>query len=385
MNTDFMPFPREELDRRLDRVRRRMEELRIDACVVTSPENIFYLTGLDHFGYFAPHLLVVPRENDPRLVVRQMEHVAVEAMLTNARFVGYLDHESPADHVIHQIREMKLDAGRLAMERRTMFAPLENSLRIYEGLHEAEWTDFSDEIDRIRMVKSPLEMNYVRKAGAISTAMMRAAADTFGPGVGENEIAAEVNRAMCLAGGDPPGFWPFIRSTPTIGMEHVTWNQRILEPGDRLFVELSGAVKHYHAPMGRIFFVGGLPEGTQEISKVTIDAFNAVTANLKEGRTAAEVYEEWQSVVDAAGLSHYTRHHCGYMVGIGFPPGWVGGSMVVGLRRYSDLELKEGMVFHLLSWLIGTGKGDYLVTNAAAVGKDRGEVLIDFPMEPTAK
>jgi Xaa-Pro dipeptidase len=327
----------------------------------------------------------VPKDHEMRLVVRQMEQVAVDAMLKNGRFIGYLDHEHPADHVIQEIKSMGLAKGQLAMERRTMFAPLENSVRIYEGLAEAKWHDFSDEIDKLRMVKSPAEMEYVRRAGKISTAMMQAAANTYGVGVGENEIAAEINKAMCLAGGDPPGFWPFVRSTPTMGMEHVTWGNRKLEKGDKLFIEMSGAVKHYHAPMGRLFFLGDPPKETLEISKVTIDAFNAVIESLKDGMRAADVYEKWQDVVDAAGLSHYTRHHCGYMVGIGFPPGWVGGSMVVGLRRYSDLVLKEGMVFHILSWLIGTGKGDYLVTNAAAVGKNKGEVLIDFPMEPEFK
>lgn len=385
MVNEFMPFPLDELNQRVENVRTIMQQKKLDACIVTSPENIFYLTGLDHFGYFAPHILIVPKDHEMRLVVRQMEQVAVDAMLKNGRFIGYLDHEHPADHVIQEIKSMGLAKGQLAMERRTMFAPLENSVRIYEGLAEAKWHDFSDEIDKLRMVKSPAEMEYVRRAGKISTAMMQAAANTYGVGVGENEIAAEINKAMCLAGGDPPGFWPFVRSTPTMGMEHVTWGNRKLEKGDKLFIEMSGAVKHYHAPMGRLFFLGDPPKETLEISKVTIDAFNAVIESLKDGMRAADVYEKWQDVVDAAGLSHYTRHHCGYMVGIGFPPGWVGGSMVVGLRRYSDLVLKEGMVFHILSWLIGTGKGDYLVTNAAAVGKNKGEVLIDFPMEPEFK
>ena len=385
MNNEFLPFPLEELEGRVRKVQEKMAEDNIDVCIVTSPENIFYLTGLDHFGYFAPHILIVPRDRKMGLVVRQMESVAVEAMLINARFIGYLDHENPADLVVREIRAMGYEKGRLGMEKRTMFAPLENSQRIYQGLDSADWCDFSDVIDKVRMVKSPLEMEYVRKAGKISTAMMKAASDTFAVGVSENEIAAEVNKAMCLAGGDPPGFWPFIRSTPTMGMEHVTWRDRKLEKGDRLFVELSGAVKHYHAPMGRLFFLGDMPPQTQEISKVCIDAFKAVIGNLKEGTRAADVYEAWQAVVDEAGLSHYTRHHCGYMTGIGFPPGWVGGSMVVGLRRKSDLVLKEGMVFHILSWLLDSGKGDYLVTNAAAVGRDAGEVLIDFPMEPMAK
>ena len=385
MLNEFQVFPDKELSERLERVYHEMDKNALDAGIVTSPENIYYLTGLDHFGYFAPHILLIPRKERMRLVVRQMESVAVNAMLNNAEFVGYLDHENPADVLVREIKALGLDRSRIGMERRTMFAPLENSMRIYDGLIYADWADFSDVVDRLRMIKSPLEMEYVRRAGQISTAMMQAAADAYAPGVAENEIAAEVNRAKCQAGGDPPGFWPFIRSTPTMGMEHVTWRERKIEKGDQLFVELSGAVKHYHAPMGRLFFVGGLPSETQKIAETTINAFNAVIDTLIEGKTAADVYEQWQSVVDAAGLSHYTRHHCGYMVGIGFPPGWVGGSMVVGLRRHSDLKLKEGMVFHILSWLINSGQGDYLVTNAAAVGREKGEVLIDFPMMPIAK
>ena len=38
----------------------------------------------------------------------------------------------------------------------------------------------------------------------------------------------------------------------------------------------------------------------------------------------------------------YRRHHCGYLVGIGFPPSWTGGNKVTGLRHDSDLEIKEG-------------------------------------------
>lgn len=380
-----MVFPMNELNQRVEKVRKVMEKKGLDVCIITSPENIYYLTGLNHFGYFAPHILLVPREKEMRLVVRQMESVAVEAMLKNAKFVGHLDHENPADFVVKEIKEMGFSKGNLGMEKTTMFAPLANSERIYSGLNEVKWFDFSNEIDKLRMVKSPLEMGYVRKAAKVSNKMMEAAINTFGIGVGENEIAAEVNKAMCLAGGTPPGFQPFIRATPTMGMEHVTWSERKLEKGDQLFLEMSGAKHQYHAPMGRIVFLGDMPKETLGISKVCIDAFNAVIGSLKEGVRAADVYEEWQKVVDDAGLSHYTRHHCGYMVGIGFPPGWVGGSEVVGLRRHSDLVLKEGMVFHILSWLLGSGKGDYLVTNAAAVGKNGGEVLTDFSMEPVVR
>jgi Xaa-Pro dipeptidase len=94
---------------------------------------------------------------------------------------------------------------------------------------------------------------------------------------------------------------------------------------------------------------------------------------------AAEVYRAWQGRVDEAGLSHYRRHHCGYLVGLGFPPSWTGGSMVVGLRHDSDLVLRPGMVFHLLSWLMGAGRGDYFVSNTAVLTDEGCEVLTKAP------
>ena len=92
-----------------------------------------------------------------------------------------------------------------------------------------------------------------------------------------------------------------------------------------------------------------------------------------------EVYAAWQDVVDKAGLGHYRRHHCGYSVGIGIPPSWTGGSKVTGLRRDSNLVVATGMVFHVLSWLMGTGRGDFFVSNTVLVGEQGSEILTRTP------
>ena len=67
-------------------------------------------------------------------------------------------------------------------------------------------------------------------------------------------------------------------------------------------------------------------------------------------RKAKEVYAGWKSTVDEAGMTQYRRHHCGYLVGIGFPPSWTGEPRVTGLRHASDLEMKVCSTFHLMSW-----------------------------------
>ncbi|TJV74820.1 MAG: aminopeptidase P family protein, partial [Mesorhizobium sp.] len=62
---DRNPFSEAEIAGRLVRVRTALAERKLDAAVFASPENVFYLTGLDHWGYFAPHLLIVPLEGKP--------------------------------------------------------------------------------------------------------------------------------------------------------------------------------------------------------------------------------------------------------------------------------------------------------------------------------
>ena len=100
-----------------------------------------------------------------------------------------------------------------------------------------------------------------------------------------------------------------------------------------------------------------------------------MVAALRPGARAREVYAAWQATVDAAGLGHYRRHHCGYAVGVGVPPSWTGGNTVTGLRHDSDLVIEAGMSFHILSWLMGVGRGDAFVSDTVLLGTDGPEIL----------
>jgi Xaa-Pro dipeptidase len=121
------------------------------------------------------------------------------------------------------------------------------------------------------------------------------------------------------------------------------------------------------------------------MAALTADAFAAVVGAMREGVLFRDVYAAWQGVVDHAGLSHYRRHHCGYVVGIGLPPSWTGGNKVTGLRRDSDIVLKTGMSFHVLSWLMGTGRGDFFMSNAVLLGPSGAEVLTRTPSGVTVR
>jgi Xaa-Pro dipeptidase len=377
------PFPffsPEEYDARLLAVRKSMVDQHLDACLVSVPENIYYLAGINHWGFFAYHMLIVTGAGEMVLIARAMEQMTMDVQLTNARFVGFEDLDDPAQTTTAVLKELGLEQARMGIEKNSLYLPMAIVEGIRKGLPLVEWMDASDLISQQRVSLSAAEIQYTRQAASVSDAMMKAAIATAAAGVSEKEVAAEVHRAMIVAGGEYPAFGPFIRSTPTLGFEHGTWTERTLEPGDKLFVELSGSAGRYHAPMGRLLFVDKMPPGTEEIAQVCLAAFENVTRAIRPGVAAHQVYQAWQDRVDAAGLAHYRRHHCGYMVGSAFPPAWSGGGVPRGLRRNSDLILRSGMVFHLMSWLMHTGRaGDYFVSDAALVTDDGCEVLTTVP------
>lgn len=376
------PFSDSELANRAERVRIEMQKLGLDIILLSSPENIFYLIGLDHWGYFAPHLLVVPADGEMTLITRAMERVAVKNMVRNAAFEGHSDSETAADLAVRFLKG-KLTGKTVGLEQWSSGMAYGFGNLVRSGLDPAAWQDITGMVDQLRLVKSAEEQGFMRRAAAASDEGTQAAIAAIHDGASEADVAAECLAAMTRAGGTPPGFGPFIRPQARMAEEHTSWGDGVYKSGERVFLEVAGCVARYNAPQGRLVSIGKISDEDAEMAEISKSAFEALLKGLKPGVRARDVYAGWQAVVDAAGMHEYRRHHCGYLVGIGFPPSWTGGNRVTGLRHDSDLEIEEGMTFHAMSWFTETGRGDFFVSNCVLLGPDGAEVLTLTPMGPT--
>jgi len=372
------PFTDAELDRRLTAVRAAIAERSLDAAILSTPENIFYLTGLDHWGYFAPHMLIVPLTGRPLLLTREMERITVENMVRTADFRGHSDSETVADLAAIALADWRLKGRPIGIE--AWSAGLSHGLaQALQALCDADWTDVTGMVDLLRQVKSGEEQVLLRHAAAATDAGTAAAIAALHDGAAERDVAAECLAAMTRAGGEPPGFGPFLRPQARLGEEHTTWGQGTYAQGQTVFLEIAGCVGRYNTPNGRLVHIGPAPEGNRAVAEIAERAYGAVLAALRPGARARQVYAAWQAVVDDAGLSHYRRHHCGYVVGIAFPPSWTGGNTVTGLRHDSEVEIKQGMSFHIMSWLMGCGRGDFFLSNCVLLTDKGPETLTTTP------
>jgi len=372
---EHAPFPKDELDRRINRVTEALAEQDLDGVVIASPENIYYLTGMDHWGFFAAHVLVVNRDGEMALTCRAMEKITFDNQVRNARFYGHQDHEELSEYVAQAITDLGLSGGRVAIERRSLFLHLHHAEGILEKAKVREWSDGSGLVDNLRQAKSPLEIEYTRKAAKAVDIGMSACINMICDGATDYEVAAEYMRASTLAGSEPTGFGPFIRPTTRLGEEHTTWRGEIFRNGDAVFLENAASYRKYHAPMGRLVYIGSAPKGAEKSAELAMNGMKAICGALKVGGKAGDAYAAWREVAASAGLADYERHHCGYMVGIGFSPSWTGGSMVTSLFPGSERTLEQGMVFHAHSWFTDTDVVDYFISNTVILTKDGAEVL----------
>lgn len=424
--------PHAEYERRLAAVRERMQSMGLDACLVSAPENVYYLSGLEHQGYFAYELLIVPLVGTPILVTREMERATVRDQVPWVEHVGYSDGVQPlpspkarsedllmadrdesgetvglrpwemslgvsvsgpvADAADNPVRETVgalqsagLGGSRIGLEKRASFLPYLIAERVIQELPHATWSDCSGLVDDCRLVQSPIELELTRRAAVVSDSMMLAAIAAAGPGVRERDVMAALYDAMFRRGGTYPGFIPLVRSTHSLEHEHGTWGDGELRRHDILFLEMAGCVRRYHAPLGRLVFVGRAPKRADTVRRTCEEAMTRAAEAIGPGVRADEVYRAWDSALRQRGLAGYHRHHCGYAVGIGFPPSWSGSGTPRGLRRGSSLELKEGMVFHLMSWLLRTGRGDSFLSDTIVVTSDGCEFLTNVSRELTVR
>ena len=373
------PFTDAELERRIAAVRQQMAVRELDIIMLSSPENIFYLIGLDHWGYFAPTVLIVPADGDLTLITRQMEHVVIRNQVRNAIFVGHTDSETGADKIVEFLAG-KTGGKALGMEEWSSGLAYGMGAQIKDQMTAGIWHDITGMLDEMRLVKSAEEQVFMRQAAQSADAGTQAAIAAIHDGALEADVAAECLAAMTRGGSTPPGFGPFLRPFHRMAEEHTSWGAG--KHSEAVFLEVAGCVSRYNAPMGRLVNIGGISDEDAEMAEICKQSFNSALAALKPGVAARDVYNGWQSVVDAAGMPEYRRHHCGYLVGIGFPPSWTGGPRVTGLRHDSHLEMQEGMTFHMMSWFTETGRGNYFISNTVLLGPDGAEVLNDTPYGP---
>jgi Xaa-Pro dipeptidase len=369
-------FTVEEYQSRLAGLRARMAARGVDFLLVTTPENIYYLTGYQSIGYSSYQCVIVGMEGDPLIVVRLLEEGLVRRLAWMDGFVTYGDTADPIAATVDAVRELRRPGQTVAVEENAWFLTIRNYRALWAAL--GDLADGSRLVEAGRKIKSPQEIEYIRLAARTTEAGFQAAAEVARAGVTENDIAAASYDAMTRAGSEYLCIDPIVTSGPRSGIAHTTYLRRTLEPGDAVLLEYAGCWHRYFGPTMRTILVGQVPDEVERMTQVCIDAVDAAIAAIRPGITSHEADKAARDVISRAGFADNYRKRLGYSVGIGFAPDW-GEGHIIHLNENDPSVLEPGMVFHMPPALRRYAQWGVGMSETVLVTETGCEVLTHFP------
>ena len=100
---------------------------------------------------------------------------------------------------------MNLDKKNIGVEYESYGLTGRNALRLNQSLKDFSLQDESFLISKLRLVKSPSELSYVKKAGHLADKALEKAWELAHPGMDESSILAAMQGEVFAGGGDYPG------------------------------------------------------------------------------------------------------------------------------------------------------------------------------------
>ncbi len=369
-------FPAAEFAARKARVLAEMRRKNLHAMLLFRQESLYWLTGFDTFGYVYFQCLLLRDDGRMALLTRAPDRLQARftSIIEDIRiWVDGADAE-PTAAAAALLRELGCAGRTVGVEWNAYGLTALLGQRLAASLDGACRTlDASDLVSRLRVVKSPAELAYVRRAAVLADGALDAAVQGARPGAFEGDILADMHGAVFRGGGDDPANEFIIGSGAGALMCRYFSGRRHLDADDQLTLEFAGTFRHYHACLMRTLLVGRADPRLVSMHAACADALLAAEAALRPGEPAGGVFDVHARVLDAAGLRPHRLNACGYSVGSTFAPNWMDWPM---LYTGQDLVLESGMVFFVHIIVFDADAGMAMTLGRTSLVGDRGpEVL----------
>ena len=319
-------FTREELAGRRAASIAAMQKRGLDGLLMFRQESMYYLTGYDTFGYVYFQCLYLGADGRVMLLtrapdLRQAQHTSD---IEDIRIWVDGPEASPATELREILRSFGCAGKKLGVEWEAYGLTARNGMRLQQAFEPfATLIDASDLVSRQRLVKSPAEIAYVRKAAELADLALDEAHRLAAPGTSEAEILAAMQSVIIRNDGDDPANEFIIGSGNDALLCRYKTGRRVLGTQDQLTLEFAGVYRHYHSCLMRTIPIGKPPARQVEMHKVAVDALEACKAALKPGRPIGEVFDAHSRVLDAAGYQKHRMNATGYSLGAVFAPNWM--------------------------------------------------------------
>lgn len=320
-------FSLEEYRTRISKATKALKDADFDGLLIFAPESQYWLCGYDTFGFALFQCLILTADGALHLLTRAPDKRQAQqtSTLSDRQIHIWRDIEGvqPADQLKDLLVKLGLAGKRLGIETKTAGLTCFNGDMVRDALKAEILVEASDLIAALRRVKSPTELDCIRRAAVLSDDALDAALGSTRAGASEGDILADMQGAVFRGGGDYAGNEFIIGSGEAALLCRYQSGRKVLKPSDQLTLEWSGAWRRYHAAMMRTLIIGKPNDVQRRMHAAAVEALEACEQAIRPGAPMGDVFNAHARVFDAHGLRHARLNACGYGMGIAYNPIWV--------------------------------------------------------------
>jgi Xaa-Pro dipeptidase len=380
-------FSREEFSQRQGQVRSSMDAKGLDGLLVFKIEDMYWLSGFDSDGFSIFSCMFIGTEG-------KLTHLARPADLGNAFYSSICvdvrtapdsSKVSRSEQIKEMLNALGMQGKRIGIQVDTMGLTPRLFLEIKDALDG--WCELiiaPDFIRELRLVKSPQELVYLRKAGEILDVALDKTLEATFAGAYEGDIYATFYDTLFRLGGDLPAHIPPIGSGKSALNLRYTTKRKHVGENDQVTLELGVAYRHYHAASMCVVLTG--PEISQrhlKMHETSVVALDAVQSILHPGTTIGEIYDSYQATLEDNGEKDSILTVCGYTMGAAWPPTWMEQPMIY---KGNPVVLEKNMSFftHMILNDRETGLS-MAVAEQSIITEGAPEIITNVPRTPIIK
>jgi Xaa-Pro aminopeptidase len=306
---------RERFDR--DRLFRLMGEEGVDILVCTSQPSVTYTSGYYNVDInLMPehhHFTVWPRDGEPVLILSQRER-RLDSFVSDVRQYPIYrgDERREAIGLLAEVLGEKGAKGaRVALELGHIPA---GSFRLLSGLLPGvEFVDGARLLDRAKAVKTPWEIEHLRRAALATDRAIALAYNGARPTDTEKSIADAIGYYVLRFGADLIGF-NVLASGPRTTQIHHHPEPVPLEMGSIVRTDFGAIFSGYYSDLARMAVVGRPSHRQRDTYKRFLEVHRRTVEAVRPGVTASHIYGVAKRAYEELGLPG--RPHCGHSIGV---------------------------------------------------------------------
>ncbi len=316
---------------RLQKLRRKFAGEKIDAILISQPDNRRYLSGFDgSYGL----LLITPRKAILATDFRYIEQAGTQAPDCEIFWIN----GNTADWFPGLVGGLR--RKRLGFEAENLTFATHHQLRdiLNKNKIPVKLTPVKGLVESLRAVKEPDEIKRIKKAAAISDAAYEYIEKVIQPGMTEQQVAWEIEKFLRENGSQAVPFDIIVASGSNAALPHAKPSKRIIESGEPMVIDMGAKFDGYVSDLSRTLCPGTPDDKFRKLYHVVLDAQLAAVSIINEGITGEQADSAARAVIEKAGYGKNFGHALGH--GIGLAP-----HESPRLGPGSTEPLEPGMVF----------------------------------------